>query len=120
MTAIVTKIISNSPRDVVVKIVGTGTFTITLASLVSATQIVVGTPVVNIVSCFASIPGSSSGSVTRNGETVFFMHSNFAFQPVGPISTVIDENSTSDITINLTEDATVIIGLRKMYGYSGI
>lgn len=116
------KIIKVDPREVIVKWTGSGTDTLTLASLVSENQTVTGVlpKAVNIVGMSTSIAGGADCTITRNGEVAFHVHDNYEFQTDGIIQASIDENSGSDIAVSLANSGTLILRLKKMQGYSGI
>lgn len=117
--ALLKKIIKADQREVIVKWTGSGTDTLTLAALLSTGQTLTGvTPVVNILAVSSSIDSTGVGTITRNGEITLYIHDNFEFQTDGIIQSVLDENSTSDIIVNLTTPSTLLIRLKKMQGYS--
>lgn len=120
--ALLKKIIKVDPREVIVKWTGSGSDTLTLASLVATNQTVTGVlaPAVNILTVSASISGGGDCTITRNTEAVLVVHDNYEFQTDGIISAVINENSTFDIVVNLASTGTLIMRLKKMQGYSGI
>lgn len=116
------KIIKSDPREVIVKWTGTGTDTLTLASLVSNGQTVTGVlaPFVTILGVSASVDAAGTCIVTRNSEEVLHVHDNFEFQTDGIIQAVLNENGGSDIVVTLSAAGTLIIRVKKMQGYSGI
>lgn len=118
--ALLKKIIKNDYREVIVKWTGSGTDTLTLASLVATSQTLLGTPVpmVDILAVAASISGVGEGTITRNSQVALQIHDNFEFQTDGIISAVLDENSSFDIVVNLTTAGTLILRLKKIAGYS--
>ena len=120
--ALLKKIIKNDPREVIVKWTGSGTDTLTLASLVGTGQTLTGTvaPTANILGVQASIDAAGTCTITRNSEETLHVHDNFEFQTDGIIQAVLDENSKYDIVVNLSTAGTLIIRLKKMQGYSGI
>lgn len=117
--ALLKKIVKADQREVIVKWTGTGSDTLTLASLVSTGQTLTGEiPVVNILAISSSIDATGVGSITRNSEVVMYIHDNFEFQTDGIIQAVLNENNASDIVVNLTTAGTLLIRLKKMQGYS--
>jgi len=120
--ALLKKVLKNDPRDVIVKWTGNGTDTLTLSSLTSTGQTVLGTPAagVHIVAVSSSIAGGGDCTITRNGEVLLHIHDNFEFQTDGIIQAVISENQGSDIVVSLANSGTLIIKLRKVQGYSEI
>lgn len=117
---LVKKIIKVDPREVIVKWVGTGTDTLTLGSLVSTGQTLTGTvvPAVTIVGVSASVDGTGTCIITRNGEETLHVHDNFEFQTDGIIQAVLSENSTFDIGVNISTAGTLIMRVKKTQGYS--
>lgn len=118
--ALVKTIIKSNPREVVLKWTGSGTDTVTLASLVSGAQTVTGTPFVSILAVTVSQSASGVTKVTRNNQDVLNMTGRFQYQFENAINTVMDENGGSDIAINVLSDATLILSISKKSGYSGI
>jgi hypothetical protein len=116
------KVLKNDPRDVVVKWTGTGTDTLTLASLISTGQTVLGTPAagVHITAVSSSVSGAGDCTITRNGEVALHVHDNYEFQTDGIIQAVLTENQGSDIVVSLANTGTLILKLRKVQGYSQI
>jgi hypothetical protein len=119
---LIKKIIKVDPREAIIKWTGSGTDTLTLDSLVSPGQTVTGVlpKSVNIIGLSTSIAGGADCSITRNGEAAFHVHDNYEFQTDGIIQAVVDENSTSDIAVSVTNTGTLILRVKKMQGYSGI
>lgn len=116
------KIIKSDPREVIVKWTGTGTDTLTLASLISNGQTTLSDPVpaVFILGVMSSIAANGACTITRNSEDVLHVHDNFDFQTDGVIQAVLNENSASDILVNLANSGTLILRVKKMAGYTGI
>lgn len=114
------KILKNDPREVIVKWTGSGTDTLTLASLVADGQTLVGSPVpaVNIIAMSSSQSAGGACIITRNAEAALHVHDNFDFQTDGIIQSVINENSTYDINVSLANTGTLILRVKKMQGYS--
>lgn len=115
------KIIKSDPREVIVKWTGSGTDTLTLASLVSTGQTVTGVlaPVVNILGVSAYVDAAGTCIITRNSEVALHVN-NFEFQTDGVIQAVINENGTFDIVVALSTTGTLILRVKKMQGYTGI
>lgn len=116
--ALLKKIIKNDFREVIVKWTGSGSDTLTLASLIAASQTISGTPTVNILAVAASISGVGECTITRNSQVALHMHDNFEFQTDGIISAVLDENNSFDIVVNLTTIGTLIVRVKKIQGYT--
>lgn len=116
------KIIKSDPRETIVKWTGSGTDTLTLASLITDGQTVTGVlaPVVNILGIQTSIDGAGVCTITRNAEEVVHVHDNYEFQTDGIIQAVLTENGTSDIVVNLAATGTLILRVKKIQGYTGI
>lgn len=116
------KIIKADPREVIVKWTGTGTDTLTLASLVGQGQTLTGVlaPFVTILGVSCSVDGAGTCIITRNGEETLHVHDNFEFQTDGVIQAVLNENGGSDIVVALSTTGTLILRVKKMQGYSGI
>jgi hypothetical protein len=110
------KIIKSDPREVVVKWTGSGTDTLTLASLIATNQTVTGTPSVTIddVSC----TNSGATTVTRNAEVTLQINGNYEYNMNGIYHGTLNENSTFDIAISMVAVGTLILRLRKLGGYS--
>jgi len=120
--ALLKKIIKSDPREVIVKWTGSGTDTLTLASLIQNGQTLTGilAPAVNILAVSSSISSSGACTITRNGEVTLHIHDNYEFQTDGIISAVLDENSGSDIVVDLANTGTLIMRVVKIQGYTGI
>lgn len=116
------KLIKVDPREVIVKWTGSGSDTLTLDSLVTTGQTVTGDvpKAVHIMAMSSSVSGAGDCTVTRNSQVAFHVHDNYEFQTDGIIQAVVDENSGSDIVVNLANTGTLIMRLKKMQGYSGI
>jgi hypothetical protein len=120
--ALLKKIIKADPREVIVKWTGSGTDTLTLASLVQNGQALTGVlaPAVNILAVSTSQANGGAVTITRNSEVTLHAHDNYEFQADGIISAVMNENSTSDIVVDLANTGTLILRIKKMQGYAGI
>ena len=118
--SLVKTIIKSNPREIVLKWTGNGTDTVTLASLISGAQTVTGTPFVTILAVSVSQGSAGVTKITRNGQDVLNMTGQYQFQFENSVNTILDENGGSAIDINVSSDATLILRLNKMSGYSGI
>jgi hypothetical protein len=102
----------------IVKINGTGTETITLATeLLSPTQIIDGTPTVGI----QFLQWSTGGSilVQRNSATIFEMYNGSGVMDLSGHWGAIDNTyATHDITVTITGGGTCLLSLRKSAGYT--
>ena len=106
-------ILKKTPLEVVVKFVGTGVQTLTLAELATANETLT-TPTVNIHSVKLSSPTSQKNVITRNAIDILQLYGNedFLFN-----SSSLTEQNNGDITVNLGGDGTMILTLRKISGY---
>lgn len=107
-------------KKVAVKVSGTNvTETITLATdLLAATQVVDGTPKVNILSFICSGVVDSIVTVTRAGKTIIKLHGgSAAVIDFSDMEFVDNVNNTADLVITTTGDAQLYMNLRKESGY---
>lgn len=118
--ALIKKIIKNDNREVIVKWTGSGTDTLTLASLVSTDQTLTGVLTPGVVIIGVSVSGSGVSTVTRNGQVALQINDSFEFQTDGVIQAVLDENIGSDIVVNMVALGTMILRVKKMQGYTGV
>lgn len=119
--ALVKTILRNSQRDTIVKWVGSGSDTLTLASLVSYNQTLTSdTTTVNLLSANVSISGVGSATITRNTVDVLNLSGNFKTNIDRALDFIMAENATYDIVVNLTTPGTLIIKVNKILGYTGI
>ena len=110
------KILKATPSEVVVKWTGSGSDTLTLASLVSGSQTVTGNTAATIDSL--SVTSSGATTVTRNAEIAFQVNGNWDFN-MGPIGfSHANENQGSDIVVNMVAVGTLVLRVRKVNGYS--
>lgn len=118
--ALLKKIIKNDNREVIIKWTGSGSDTLTLASLVSTGQTLTGVlaPGANIIG--VSVSGTGVSSVTRNAQVALQINDSFEFQTDGVIQAVLDENNGSDIVVNMVSLGTMILRVKKMQGYTGV
>lgn len=114
------KIIKNDPREVIVKWTGSGTDTLTLASIVSTGQTLTGTvpPGAHILAVSTSQASGGAAIITRNSDVALHVHDNYEFQTDGIIQAVINENQAFDINVSLANTGTMILRIRKVQGYS--
>lgn len=100
-----------------VKIVGSGQTTIDLdVDLLSASQIIDGTPTVGI----GQVQWSGRGivSIIRNSVNVFEMQNDSGYFDLNGNAGMMDvQNATSDIVVDITTGGTVLLMLRKLSGY---
>lgn len=115
---LVKKILKQSAQEVIVKWTGSGTDTLTLASLISANQTLTGTPAPAAVisGVTASLDASGVCIVTRNAVEVLHVHDNFNLRSEDFGS--FDENAGFDIGVNLATLGTLILKIKKTQGYS--
>jgi len=112
-------VVQVTPREVIIKYVGSGTDTIDLTTLTSINQTVDGTPFVAIIGITTSLPNAASMVLTRNSVEVFRVHESYEFQTDGIITAVVDEQGKYNIVVNITGgDGTAFLRLRKISGYS--
>ena len=119
-------ILKNTETVTVVKVSGTsGTTneTVTLATdIMSATQVVSGTPTAPISHLQWSVQGDNGASkitITRGGTQVIALYDNgnvFDFSGNGGFAETTGE--TSDLAITIVGNATAYITLRKSGGYA--
>ena len=105
----------NDYREVVVKWTGSGSDTLTLASLIATGQTVTTNPAAAIVA--ASVSTAGACTLTRNAQVALSTIGQFNYF-YDDIHGMIDENSTADIAVNLASEGTVIIRVRKTQGYT--
>lgn len=115
-------ILKMSPQEAIVKWTGSGTDTLTLASLVATGQTLTGTvnPSAVITGADASVDGAGICTVTRNSVEVLHVHDNYSFHSDNFLGAVLSENSASDIAVSLAALGTLILKVRKVHGYSGM
>jgi hypothetical protein len=108
-------------KKVAVKVSGSGvTETIALATnLLSSTQVVSGTPKVNIVSLRWAGASGSSVTVTRNSKVIIILNCDnpgeFDFADAEYVDNI---ENTSDIVVTTTGNAQLYLNLRKDSGYA--
>jgi hypothetical protein len=113
--------LKKTPQKVAVKAAGSGvTETITLATdLLHTTEVVSGTPAVDIQAMYWTGAAAGVATITRNAVTV----STLVGQRPGYIDFTAAEfrdstNNTSDIVVTTTGQMEVWLLLRKVTGYS--
>lgn len=111
------KILKADTREVVVKWTGSGSDTLTLASLISTGQTVTGNKSVEIVAITTSNSDAGVTTITRNSEVTMSINGNYEYY-FDDVHGVINENSGYDIVVNLSTVGTLIMRLRKSQGYS--
>lgn len=117
--ALVKTILKSSFQETIVKWTGSGSDTLTMASLIAASQTLTGTvdPTAVISGVVASLDTAGICTITRNAVEVLHVHDNFRLLPEDAHFTLA-ENSGFDIVVNLATLGTLIIKLKKMQGYS--
>ncbi len=116
--ALLKKILRNTPQEIIVMWTGSGADTLTLASITSTGQTVTGTA--NAVISAASSSNTGLTTITRNSEVTLNMIGNYDFKSEGLINSVLNQNSTHDVVVNLAAVGTLILKLRKTIGYSDV
>lgn len=120
--ALVKTILKLSAQEAIVKWTGSGTDTLTLASLVGSNQAITGVVVAAavITGVNASLDAAGICTIVRNSVEVLHIHDNYTFDSENFLHTVLSENSGSDIVVNLATLGTLIIKVKKMQGYSAV
>lgn len=115
MTAIVQTVLKNTHTETVVKITGTGTASIPLASLAFGDETYTAANAqVSIRKAYVYAPPTQETKVTRNSVDVLQIYGT---APVFDESFVISDQGNQDITVTTAGDGTVILVLRKAGGY---
>lgn len=114
------KIIKSDNREVIIKWTGSGSDTLTLASLISNGQTLTGVLVPGVVIIGTNINSSGITTVTRNGQVTLQINGGFEFQTDGVGQAGLDENMGSDIVVNMVALGTLILRVKKMQGYTGV
>ena len=112
-----------SAQEAIVKWTGSGTDTLTLASLVAAnSQVLTGTvpPAAVITGVDASIDTAGNCTVVRNAVEVMHVHDNYTFQSEDFLHAVLAENAGFDIVVTLAAAGTLILKIKKTQGYSAL
>jgi hypothetical protein len=118
--ALTKTILKASAQEVIVKWTGSGSDTLTLASLIATNQTVTGTAGAVITGVKTSVDGAGICTIVRNGVEVLHVHDNYTFQSEDFLHAVLGEESTSNILVNLSALGTLIIKVKKMQGYSAL
>lgn len=120
--ALVKTILKNSESEVVVKWTGSGTDTLTLASLIDDGQAVSGTitPAVAITGVKGSVSSTTNAIITRNAVEVLVAYGNFTYGRGDHMYAGIGEQATSSIVVTLAAAGTLIIKLEKLQGYVAV
>jgi hypothetical protein len=114
--ALVKTILKATPQEVIVKWTGSGTDTLTLASLVATGQTVTGTPAATIDAVSVSTSGATT--ITRNSVVALQLEGNYEYG-TGPMNLgTVGENPGFDIAVNMVALGTLILRIRKLSGYS--
>lgn len=105
-----------TPIDAVVKIYGTGTYTITLGTDLKLANETVTTPIVDIKAIWGTCLTASGNTIVRNGVTLWNLPAYpFHFQFDGWSDT---QAHTSDIVVTLgASGGNIVLELRKKGGY---
>jgi hypothetical protein len=120
--ALVKTILKISAQEAIIKWTGSGTDTLTLASLITTGQTLVGSPApaVVITGVKASIDTAANFTIVRNAVEVLHAHDNFTYQAEDFLHAVLGEQSGSDIVVTLAAAGTLIVKIKKMSGYSAL
>lgn len=115
-------ILRKTPHKVAVKVTGaTGAETITLATdLLHGTEVVDGTPAVNILGLHWTGAATGVATITRNSEVITTLTGSTAGELLFHDSEFVDNvNNTSDIVVTITGgQMEVWMLLRKADGYT--
>lgn len=114
-------ILRKTPQKVAVKVEGTnGTSTIELATdLLHSTEIVSGTPTVNIVGMHWTGESNAVATIVRNSLRIATLSGGAAGEIIFSDSEFVENTAnTSDIVITTTGQMEVWLLLRKQDGYS--
>jgi hypothetical protein len=115
MTTLVQTVLKNTHTETVVKITGTGTASIPLASLAFGDEVYTAANAqVNIRKVYQSAPPTQETIVTRNSVAVLQLYGN---TEVFDEAYVISDQGSKDISVTTAGDGTVILVLRKAGGY---
>lgn len=114
-------ILRKTPQKVAVKVEGTnGSSTITLATdLLHATEVVDGTPAVNILGMHWTGDADGVATITRNSKRIATLSGQASGEILFSDSEFVENiENTSDIVITTTGQMEVWLLLRKQDGYS--
>jgi hypothetical protein len=116
MSAITKYIVKNTRGETIIKLVGTGTMAITLAELKLADETFDATNAsVDIRSIMITSPPTQETRIVRNSVDVLQAYGNIELT-----SDVIkmNEQTNKDLSVITGGDGTIVISLRKNYGYN--
>ena len=114
-------ILRKTPQKVAVKVEGTnGTSTITLATdLLHDTEVVNGTPTVNILGMHWTGDADGVATIVRNNKRIATLSGQASGEILFSDSEFVENvENTSDIVITTTNQMEVWLLLRKQHGYS--
>lgn len=115
MTAIAQTVLKNTHTETVVKITGTGTASIPLASLVVGDETYTAANAsVEIRKFWVSAPPTQETTVTRNSVAVLQLFGN---AELADDQYKINDQASKDISVTTAGDGTVILTLRKSGGF---
>lgn len=115
MTTLVQTVLKNTHTETVVKITGTGTASITLASLALGDDVYTSAKAsVEIRKVWISAPPTQLTTITRNSVAVAQIYGavDTNFEDVK-----LNDQASKDISVVTAGDGTVILWLRKSGGY---
>jgi hypothetical protein len=115
MTALVQTVLKNTRTETVVKITGTGTAAITLASLALSDDVYTAAKAsVEIRKIWISAPPTQLTTITRNSVAVLqaYGQADTNFEDVK-----LNDQASKDLSVVTAGDGTVILWLRKSGGY---
>jgi hypothetical protein len=115
MTAIAQTVLKNTHTETVIKITGTGTANITLASLAYGDEVYTAAQAqVDIRKVYVSAPPTQETIVNRNSVAVLQL---FGSTNLYDESYKISEQGSKDLQVVTAGDGTVILSLRKSSGF---
>jgi hypothetical protein len=115
MTAIVQTVLKNTHTETVVKITGTGSASIPLASLAFGDETYDATKAaVTIRKAYIYAPPTQETTVTRNAVSVLQIYGTAT---VFDESFTVSDQANQDISVTTAGDGTVILVLRKAGGF---
>jgi hypothetical protein len=115
MTALVQTVLKNTHTETVIKITGTGTASIPLASLAFGDEVyTAANALVAVRKAYTYAPPTQETKVTRNSVDVLQLYGTTV---VFDESFVVNDQGNQDITVTTAGDGTVVLVLRKAQGY---
>ena len=113
------RILKKTARQAAVEILGTGSATITVEELATATQGVTNANLILTISDIAYDMGAA-GNITRGGNVVFYMNAgHHELNLTDSFGTVLDDQANTDVVVNMGSTAgTVILQFSKGSGYN--